>query len=428
MINVYHALLYLAAPVVLARLVLRGRRSPEYLKRWGERFGRVPDGAGPADVWLHAVSVGEARAALPLINALRKPPYHLRLLVTTTTPTGSAQVQDALGGEVGHCYAPYDLPWVVRRFLDTVRPKLVLFMETELWPNQILECRRRGTPMLFINARLSARSFNRYARYLASMMAEVLPQAAGFAAQSADDAERLRQLGAPPEKLRVTGNIKFDAKVPASLTEVGRVLRRQLGAERPVWTAGSTREGEETPVLEAYRRVRERFPAALLVVAPRHPERFGTVVRQCRGAGFSVALRSENKGAVSADTDVFVCDTMGELTQFYAASDIAFVGGSLVPTGGHNLLEPCALGVPVLFGPHTEHFAEISRLVRERGAGLTVSDPETLAAAVVRLLTDADARFAMGEAGKRLIAENRGALEKTLAFLDEVVPNLRSRG
>jgi 3-deoxy-D-manno-octulosonic-acid transferase len=427
MIRVYRALLCLATPVILARLALRGFRSPEYWRRWGERFGRVPADAGPADVWLHAVSVGEARAALPLVDALRRPPYGLRLLVTTTTPTGSAQVRDALGGEVGHCYAPYDLPGAVSRFLDAVRPRAALVMETELWPNQILECARRGIPMVFVNARLSQRSFERYTHYLPSLMADVLPKAAGFAAQSAEDAERLGGLGAPAEKLRITGNIKFDAKVPASLTEVGRVLRRQLGAQRPVWIAGSTREGEEALVLDAFRAVREQLADALLVVAPRHPERFGVVARQCRSAGFAVALRSDHKGPVPPEVSVYVCDTMGELTQFYAAGDVAFVGGSLVPTGGHNLLEPLSLGVPVLFGPHTEHFAEISRLVLERGAGRRVGNPETLAASVMHLLTDANARFAMGEAGLRLITENRGALDRTLAFLDQLVPSLRSR-
>ncbi len=417
--KIYSLLLYLLIPAAIVRLLVRGIRNRGYWCRWNERFGfvaRMPAGA----LWVHAVSVGEVRAAVPLIAALEQRCPGQNILVTTMTPTGSAQVRELFAGRVAHCYLPYDLPSAVARFLGRTRPRIALIMETELWPNLFHACAERQIPIVVANVRMSEKSMRRYLHFAAFTRA-TLSRASMFAAQSEDDAARLRMLGADPRNIHVTGSMKFEISPLASLREQADVLRRQWGAQRPVWIAASTREGEDELVLEQFRRLRERFPTLVLVLVPRHPERFTQVIRLCRRTGLVTALRSESQAGLTADVDILVGDTMGELPLLYAASDVAFVGGSLVPTGGHNLLEPAAAGVPVVFGPHMFNFTEIARLVAERGAGKRVRDSGELGVVVAGYLANAELRFNAGESGRMVVEENRGALQRTLALLDPLL-------
>lgn len=411
--RLYTGLLYAALPLLLARLILRGLRNRGYWSRWGERFGRVA--VKPGGIWFHAVSVGEAQAAAPLIEAL----LPANILVTTMTPTGSDQVRRLFPHGVDHCYVPYDYPGAVRRFLDRARPRRLVVLETEIWPNIIEACHERGIKVAFVNLRLSQRSYRRYAR-VRGLMAPALGQVDLFAVQSEPDARRLIDLGAPPEAVHITGSIKFEAELPASLSEVAQVLRREWGAERPVLIAGSTHEDEEERVLDAFEVLLESHPDLLLVLVPRHPERFPAVARACRRRDLKLVQRSARPGAVERGVQVYLGDTMGELTLMYAASDVAFVGGSLVRGGGHNILEPCALGLPVLFGPNMRNFLHISELALERGAGIQVVDARDLASQVARLLEDANLRFTTGEQGRQMVQENRGALKTTLGVLQAI--------
>jgi len=407
--RLYTGLLYAALPLLLARLVVRGFRNRAYWARWAERFGRVD--VEPGGVWFHAVSVGETQAAAPLIEAL----LPANILVTTMTPTGSDQVR-RLMPRVGHCYVPYDYPGAVRRFLDRARPRSLVILETEIWPNLIDACRARGIPVAIVNLRLSQRSHRRYLR-VRGVMATLLEQVDLFAVQSEPDARRLIELGARPASVHVTGSIKFDVDLPASLTEVAQVLRREWGSRRPVWIAGSTHEEEEDRVLDAFERLLAAHPDLLLVLVPRHPERFPAVARACRRRDLNLVRRSAAAGPLERSVQVYLGDTMGELSLMYAAADIAFVGGSLVRGGGHNIVEPCALGLPVLFGPNMRNFLQISEMALERGAGIQVADAPDLARQVARLLEDANLRFTTGERGREMVRENRGALRKTLQVL-----------
>ncbi|MEQ6340262.1 MAG: lipid IV(A) 3-deoxy-D-manno-octulosonic acid transferase [Gammaproteobacteria bacterium] len=413
---IYSLILYLLTPLVLLRLAWRGTRAPEYWKRWPERFGFFSAPRLNETIWIHAVSVGEFQAALPLIKALQARYPSVRMVVTTTTPTGSARVRAALGDTVFHVYAPYDLPGAVRRFLRRIRPRVAIIMETELWPNLFHGCHARGIPLILANARLSERSAAGYRR-IAGLTHQTLGNITAVAAQTQDDARRLISLGADDARVHVTGNIKFDISIPASLHEQAVALRQEWGAERPVWIAASTHEGEDEQVLEAFAAVRQAVPDALLVLVPRHPERFPRVAALCRKRGYEVALRSEQSlrlvpFRVNATTAVFVGDSMGELMLFYAASDVAFLGGSLVATGGHNMLEPAALGIPVITGPHTFNFTEISRMLLNAGAARQVNDATQLAEVVTAYLKGNDLRRAAGEKGRHLVEQNRGALMK----------------
>ena len=419
----YSALLYLLTPFVLLRLCWRGLRAPAYWQRWGERFGYYSRFDLHDSLWIHAVSVGEVVAAAPLVRALRAARPKATLLITTMTPTGSAQVRRLFGAEVRHVYVPYDLPGAVRRFLEQARPRLALIMETELWPNLFHACATRGVPLIVANARLSARSAVGYHR-VGALARATLRDVSVIAAQSETDAERFIALGAPRETLHVTGSIKFDMHLPASLREQAQVLRRELGVQRPVWIAASTHEGEEEQVLEAFAQVRVQVANALLLLVPRHPERFARVAALCEKRGLSLVSRSSHLPCQS-DTAVFLGDSMGELPLFYAAADLAFIGGSLVPTGGHNPLEAAALGVPLLFGPQMFNFAAISQLLLRENAALQVGDAQALGDGVVLLLRDTERRHALGENGRRVVAANRGALERLMkivtAYLSDAI-------
>jgi len=411
----YSLLLYLLIPLALTRLAWRGLRNRGYWHRWAERFGFVPRLEGPL-IWLHAVSVGEVRASAPLVKALATDYPGHTVLITTMTPTGSATVRELFGAAVAHCYVPYDLPTAVWRFLNRIRPRLALIMETELWPNLFHQCHARGIPLILANVRMSEKSARGYRR-VAGFTRATLANVSRVGAQTEADAGRMRALGAA--QVEVTGSIKFEMDVPADLAARAAALRSRIG-ERPVWVAASTRAGEEEQVLGAFAPLREQFPDLLLVLVPRHPERFDSVAKLCRQRGFHVERRSEHQDGVAPGTAILLGDTMGELLLFHAAADVSYIGGSLVPLGGQNLLEAAAVGTPVVFGPHMFNFSEISRMARGRGAGRQVQDAAELASVVADYLGNPAARRAAGEAGQRMVAENRGALAKTLELARQV--------
>ena len=413
----YTGLLYLILPLALLRLYWRGWRDAGHRQRWRERLGFVPL-LPTGCLWVHAVSVGETRAALPLIRALLKRDPDLSLLVTTTTLTGSRQVREALSEQVQHVYAPYDLPGAVARFLRQTRPRLAVIMETELWPNLLRQCAVAGIPTLIANARLSERSARGYRR-MSPLTAAMLRDITLIAAQAEADAERFRALGAP--NVQVTGNLKYDLALPDDLTEQGRRLRRELlGESRPVWIAASTHAGEDEQVLDAFARLRARWPELLLLLVPRHPERFDGVAALCQQRSFGVVRRSEQR-ACTPETAIFLGDSMGELLRFYAAADLAFVGGSLVPTGGHNVLEPALLGLPVLFGPHMFNFTEAGERLLEASAAWRVADAAELAAQVDRLLADPAWRQDAGQRGRAAVERHRGALAALLDWIETLL-------
>src|SRR5262245_55868160 len=416
---------YLLLPYALANLVWRGLRYPAYFHRWPERFGFVSPLAASRSIWVHAVSVGEVRSAAALIEALvERYPQH-RLVVTTMTPTGSDQVRELFGERVSHCYVPFDFPDAVRRFLDRIRPQFAVIAETELWPNLFQECARRRIPLLLVNGRVSHASLRGYLR-VPKIARRMLSQVALLCAQTRTDAQRLRNLGAAESSIKVTGNLKFEVALPARLLDEGRALRAAWGRDRKVWIAASTHAGEERYVLDAFALLRERWPDLLLVLVPRHPERFGGVARAVRKRGLRAALRSRTSGALPEATAVLVGDTMGELQRLYAAADVAFVGGSLVPKGGQNLLEPCAVAVPVIFGPHMFHFEEIGAMAIEPGAARQVQDAAELAAAVALYFEQPDLRRAAGAAAQTLVTDNRGALARTLEHMEQALRAARA--
>lgn len=415
----YLFVLYLAVPLVSVVFLWRGLRDRSYWHHFSERFGYGARLA-PQGVWLHAVSVGEVQACAPLVSALSRQYPALPLTVTTFTPTGAARARALFGNTAQVRYVPFDLPGAVRRFFARVQPRLAVVFETELWPNLYRECGRQRVPLVLASARISARSAGRYAR-LGALFRETLARTSVVAAQGAQDAERFRALGADPDSTYVTGNIKFDFELPADIAERGARLRAHYAPGRPLWVAGSTHAGEEQAVLEAQRQVGAGHSGALLVLAPRHPPRFEEVAQQLRAAGISFLRRSQDAQTHAAGPGVLLLDTLGELLDFYAAADLAFVGGSLLPVGGHNLLEPAALGVPILTGPHNFNSEEIARLLIARGAAEVVHDATELAARVGALLADPDARARMGAAGRASVDGNRGALAKLLALIEPLL-------
>lgn len=407
--SLYSILLYLSLPVVLARLLLRSRRAPAYRRRWAERFGLIPT-VGNRPVWIHAVSVGETVTAVPLIERLLAEHPEIPIILTNTTPTGSQRARALLGERVRHCYAPYDLPDVQARFFRRVAPRLVLVMETEIWPNLLAAAQRRSIPVVLANARLSAHSAAGYRRVVC-LLQPVLGAFHTIAAQSAADARRFRALGAAPQSVQTNGNMKFDLEISATNLTAGRALRATLGPQRPVWIAASTHQGEETLVLEAQRAIQARAAQTLLILVPRHPERFEAVATLCRRSGFETVCRS-TRDRIRSTTQVYLADTMGELPLLYAAADVAFVGGSLVTAGGHNVLEPAALGVPVLVGPHVFNCAEIVAGLEASEGLVRVANPAFLAQTVADLLGNERCRRALGERARLQLETNKGATQR----------------
>jgi len=416
---VYTLTMYLLTPVILYRLAVRGLRYREYFARWRERFGFFEDPHIRDSIWVHAVSMGEVNAAMPLIDALMRRYQETPFVITTVTPTGSERVRRVWGDRVFNTYLPYDLPASIGRFLDRVRPRVAVVMETEIWPNLFFECRARGIPVIVANGRLSEKSLRGYGP-IRPLARSALASTRYIAAQSSTDAARLHDLGADPDRLGVVGNLKYDMAVPPQLQDEARELRAHWGAGRPVWIAASTHDGEEMPVLKAHAEVLRRFPDALLLLAPRHPERFKPVVLACRSFGFATRTRSED-GTAEADTQCFVVDTLGELLRFYAAADVAFVGGSLVPIGGHNVLEPAALYVPVIVGPKMFNFADITSSLMEAGAIVQIAEADELGAAVTRLLIDPALRETIGRAGRAAFEREQGGVLRTLGIIGRVL-------
>jgi len=415
---VYSTLLYLLLPLVLLHLAWRGLRQRGWWRSLPGRFGFVARPAQEIAVWVHAASVGEVAAALPLLRRLvqQNPPG--TLLVSTTTPTGAERLRAALGDQVAHAWLPYDLPGAVGRFLGRVRPRRAIVMETELWPNLYHALGRRRVPLVIANARLSPRSVAGYRR-VRGLAAQTLAHCTAIAAQSEPVAQRFRELGADPARVHVPGNLKFDLELPPEQVAAGRALRLRWGAARPTWIAASTHDGEEAAALHAHRILLARQRDALLLLVPRHPERFDAVARLAQDSGLRTLRRSAiGETTVLDGVQVLVGDSMGELALYLGAADVAFVGGSLVEVGGHNVLEPAALGLPVLFGPYTFNFEQACALLLERGAARRLDGVLELEPALSKLFHDGAQRAAMGRAGREVLAANRGALDRLLKLIE----------
>lgn len=415
--RLYTLALWLLLPYVLTRLVWRARKQPEYLRHLGERFGFFPARVNRAVIWLHTVSVGETRAAQNLVSRLREAYPNAQILLTHTTPTGRAASEQLYGNEVMRVYLPYDYPFAVDRFLRHFSPTVGILMETEIWFNLIHACHKNGIPLLLLNARMSEKSARGYARF-ARLTRAALGELAAVCAQTADDAARLTTLGAV--NVTVTGNLKFDIEPPNALLDLGSRLRTQFGGTRKVFLAGSTRDGEERLLLDAIQQV--HVPGFLLVIVPRHPQRFAEVGSLLRQRGIPFVRRSEmGPGTIPEHIPVILGDSMGEMFAYYAAADVAFIGGSLLPYGGQNLIEACAVGTPVLVGPHTYNFAEATQLAISAGAARQVPDGSALVMELQRLLTDPEALRNMREQCRIFIASNRGATGKSLSVITGVM-------
>ncbi len=415
----YIVIAYLLAPVVIGALALRGFRDRTHWQGFSQRFGFGAPVEKPG-IWVHAVSVGEVQASAPLVNALVARYPDVPLVLTTVTPTGRARARALFKDRVDVRYVPVDLPGSVRRFFARVRPRLAVILETEIWPNLYNRCGRLNVPLVMASARISPRSVNRYRR-LVGLFRDALSHGIFIAAQSEEDAERFRSIGASPQRTHVIGNIKFDFGYPPDIETRGHELRTLLGLHRPVWIAGSTHAKEEDLLLDAHALIRQRFSNALLVMVPRHPPRFGDVADAMRARGIPYVTRTSG-AAPRAEAQVFLLDTLGELPPFYAAGDVAFVGGSLLPIGGHNLLEPAALSRPTVAGPHNFNSADIAKLLVERGAVKIVHDAVELAKVVGDLLGDPATRARMGAAGREAMDQNRGAVDRLMAFIQPLLP------
>jgi 3-deoxy-D-manno-octulosonic-acid transferase len=409
---------YFLAPVFCGVLWFRSLRDPRYRKNFAQRFGwgdPMPEGS----IWVHAVSVGEVQAAAAFVRTLYDRYPGIPLVVTTLTPTGDERARTLLGDRANIRYLPLDLPGSVKRFFERVKPRIAVIFETELWPNIYHECGRRRIPLVLASARLSPQAMTRYQRFI-GLFRQVLSNRVVVAAQGEGDAERFLSLGSDPDTTHVTGNLKFDFAVPANVKTNGADLRAQYAADRPVWVAGSTHAGEEAQLLEAHREVRKIHPGAILVMVPRHPQRFSEVTTWLEKQNVRFIRRSQ-PSARTPDLEVLLVDTLGELLDFYAMGDVAFVGGTLVPVGGHNLLEPAALGLPVLAGPNNFNSADIVKILVDRGAAQIVNDPKELARRVAGLLSNPQDRARIGAIGKECVEDNRGALDKLLGLIDPLL-------
>lgn len=417
---VYTLLIYVAAPIAFAMTAWRGLRDPLYRDRWRERFGftqvRPGESTRQSTLWVHAVSVGEVQAAAALVRELRRRHAGVPLIVTTATPTGAQRVRALFGDTVQHAYLPYDLPGSVRRFLERTKPRIAVVLETEIWPNLYRECGRRGVPIVLASARLSEKSVRRFQR-IGSLFRAALNQDLTIAAQTQLDADRFQAVGAPASQVHVSGNIKFDIEIDPNVRATGEDLRRAEFASRFVWVAGSTHEGEEDVVLAAHRQLLKVRSDALLVLVPRHPNRFDRVRHWLGQQAMPFVCRSRRESP-RQDTQVVLADTLGELLMLYAAGDVAFVGGSLVPVGGHNLLEPAALARPILTGPHNFNAPDIAKMLLGSGGAVQVATADELAEVLARLSRDRIGRDAIGQSALAILEKNRGALGKVMALIE----------
>lgn len=412
----YSAVWYLALPLVLRRLRKRAQKAPAYGERVGERFGNVPS-RGDQPLWIHSVSVGETVAIAPLVRLLLERQPGLPILMTTMTPTGAERVKDLFGEQVQHLYCPYDLPHALSRFMQRINPRALIVVETELWPNVVEACRSRNVPVLLANARLSARSAKGYAKFSA-LTRPMLQSLSRVAAQNQTDGNRFVELGLPPENLVVTGSVKFDVTVPDSAKLEALDLKVLWGHDRPVIVAGSTHDGEETMLLDLYARLLDKIPDLLMVLVPRHPERFTAVNTLAGERGFKVTRRSSDEP--DAETQIYLGDTMGDLLMLYASADLAFVGGSLIERGGHNPLEPAAMAKPVIMGEHVFNFAVICEALKEAGGLVQVGTLDELEQQSLSVLKDPQRAAQLGTAAAAFVKENQGALERLYQQVESV--------
>lgn len=414
----YNLLIWIALPCALLRLWWRGRKLPAYRDNWQQRLGRGMPTFDQPPLWLHAVSVGESVAATPLIEALLALPNCPPILITTTTPTGAERVKHTFGKRVQHAYLPYDMPFAIRGFLKHCRPRLALIMETEIWPNLMQHLVKQGIPSILTNARLSARAFNRYgwAHGL------IYPPIASFdwiGVQTEADAARFLALGAHQQHVKVLGNLKYDVALPNNLATTAQQLRQRWGAQRPCWVAASTHAGEEKIVLAAFQHILKILPDALLVLVPRHPQRFDDVARLCQD--FSLARHSNTGATLTDTTQIYLGDTLGDLLLFYAATDLAFIGGSLVGVGGHNPIEAAWQQRTIISGPHTHNFSDVFSKLAQAQALTSINDSKTLAKAVIDLLDNPEQRQQLGQRAQQAIAGETGACQR---YLDLIKPLL----
>lgn len=419
----YTTLFTLSLPLVLARLWWRGRKLPQYRQRIAERFGVLPSYSPDTHkktLWFHTVSVGEFIAASQLIDGLLKT-EQFNIVVTTTTPTGSEQVQKKFGDRVYHVYSPYDLPFLIKRFLRLVRPNLAVFMETELWPNTLRACNKLSVPTLLANGRLSEKSARGYAKF--SRLTRPMLEDLSFAAiQNPADAQRFSLLGLNPNKQSVTGSIKFDIHLPPALIKKAKALKKEysLAGQRPILIAASTHRGEDDIILDAYQTLLSTHSQLLLILVPRHPDRFNDVAQLCMQREFN-AVRRSSQDSPTAETQILLGDTMGELMLMFGSADIAFIGGSFVPNGGHNYIEPAVWGLPILSGPSQFNFASIARELSGTGSLITCANANELATQTSELLHDQEHAHKIGRKGQEVVTRNQGATQKHIQIIHSLI-------
>ncbi len=413
--RLYSIATFLLTPVVLFRLAVRGIKAPAYFRRWKERFGVFPNPNFEKSILIHAVSVGEVNAAIPLIKALMKSYSDYDFVITTVTPTGSDRVQQIFGNSVFHLYLPYDLSGAVKRFLRKIKPEIAVVMETEIWPNLFRFCKKRNIPIVVANARLSELSLKGY-KWVQSLATMAVNNTKFVAAQTKTDAERMIRLGCDADKIYVVGSLKFDIIIEDDIIKKGQTIHQHVAENNLIWIAASTHQKDEEEVLDAYEILKKKYPQLLLIIVPRHPERFQITTQACIQKGFNTQLRSKI-GLYDIDADVFIVDTMGEMLEFYAASDIAFVGGSIANIGGHNVLEAAIFKLPILVGSNTHNFAEITQLLHDCGGSKLVRNAADIITEMEKLIESAKLRKKMGNAAFKLVEENRGAVALTMKLI-----------
>jgi len=411
--KLYSLLLTLLLPFVLLRLYARGWRNPAYRLRWQERLGFIPAVAGSC-IWIHAVSVGEVQAVSALVRRLQQQGHNI--LISTSTPTGAERVHALFGDSLQHVYFPYDLPSLLQRFFSRLSVQAVIMVETEIWPNLAALCAHKQIPLILANARLSARSARGYARF-PHMTKATLRSFCLIAAQTEVDAQRFIKLGAQAERLAVIGNLKFDIQMADDLREQAASLRQGWGETRPVWIAASTHEGEEEIMLKVHGGLLRQYENALLILAPRHPQRFDRVASLVKKTGLRFSRHCQFTERTAEPDQLVVLDSMGELPVFLAAADIAFIGGSLLPVGGHNVLEAAAAGIPGVFGPHMFNFAQVSRQLQQQQAAVQIANGDELLAVLQNWFANSRERLAAGVRARRYVVSQQGALERLLALL-----------
>ena len=416
---VYSFIFALCMPFVVLKLFWRGYKAPEYRTRKLERFGLFKAPNLKQSIWIHAVSVGELLAAEPVIRALQKTFPHRDIVITSMTPTSSEQIYKLFGDSVFHVYAPYDLPFMVKGFLKRIKPEFLIIMETELWPNMIHLARKRACPVVIVNARLSERSANGYRR-LKPAVGWMLNELSLVLCQNKNDADRFCSLGISDDKIHVTGSVKYDVSIAPMVHREGRRLKQALQTSQPVWIAASTHDGEDARILAIHLQLRECFPNAVLILVPRHPERFDSAFELAEQAGL-VTYRRTHEARIPKDTGVFVVDTMGELLQFYAASDIAFIGGSLVEVGGHNPIEPGALGLPILAGPHVFNFEAICEQLVACGGMEIVLGEAKLLTVLKQLMDEPESARARGQLAMKEVNASKGAVSRVIDHLSPLL-------